>query len=431
MAVAIQRLHGKKGVFFSFLAIFILMALMLMFSFVFEPQADAIVQEAAHDQISLADSHLEFFRQSYLESVLTLSTRLALISYVQALHEEEDYIIDCFDGGGCGSDRDEIEQLETYLRNYIVAGNKDGLIDEDKEGIFASDRYRDLTLVEHLGSIRELYEEQFQIEITYLDSEGVPWPERWDGFINPDQDFIEKEILPKLHIEQDRAFSASVNYTLSFNVSIRGGDASWHYEDYVIDVDVPLAGLIDPLYMLGTMDEFGDDFQYNNTLYEDSKAHRDRDGLINLYTDMRYVAAPSLGPSYFQRLVNSDNPSDCCGIESFVNLNAILGRTIDQRYLSHDWFNRSNVDYLYFRYESDDPSTIFNCHESVDQDEKQLYYVSSFQSPPGNPNYFNLHTFYLEKYNISGKLTTGLCEFSSACRSDPACSPDAQEYAQE
>ncbi|MFW5852922.1 MAG: hypothetical protein ACOCUR_02740, partial [Nanoarchaeota archaeon] len=255
---------------------------------------------------------------------------------------------------------------------------------------------------------------------------GNPWPTDEDGQLFLDKDFIESEIMPNLNIEQNRAFSVRVNFTTSFLISVRGDAASWLYEDHLINVDVSLSGLPDPLYVMKTKQTFGPDWQFNNTIVEDSKPIRTRQETLDFYRRMYYSAAPGLGPSYFQRLVNSHHTSDCCGIESFVNINRIFsGATINQTRtaLPNNWFNRSNVDHKYFYYNIPRGENLFSCREIVGQNERQLYSFASLESPFGNPTFFNLDTFYAERYSLPEHFGGSLCQFSRECLLDTSCTP--------
>jgi hypothetical protein len=418
--MAITFFKGRKAIFFSFLSVFILVALILIFSFVFKPKTYAVVQESEHDQILLANTHLQFLRTTYLENALRQSARFAILSYIQEMHEEGDFIIDCYQGSNCGNDEEEIEQLKEILKNLMVTGNMQGNISLSPDGLFATEDYEDFTLINYLNRIRNLYWNQFQITITFYDDDGDPWPLRWDGQLDPTQEFIEEEILPKIQIDQDLAFSFKTNFTISYEVSLHDEKIKWRYDNHHITTSVPIIGLIDPVYMIYSRQQMGRNYEFNNTIREDSKPRRTRNELIQVYEDMKYMAAPGLAPSYFQKLVNSDNPSDCCGIESFVNMNRMIGRDIPPQALVSDWYLRSGVDYLFFYYERGEKN-VFNCQELVGQDNLQLYYFGNLESPPGNPTYFNIHTFYAEKYNMTDTLGGGVCEFSAECQEDSAC----------
>ncbi|MFP4118113.1 MAG: hypothetical protein ACLFTR_04275 [Candidatus Woesearchaeota archaeon] len=414
--------NHKKGVFFSFTSILILLVLFAIFSSTFTARTSTFLEESEHEQISIADSNTAFLKENYLEEMLRFSFRDAVSSYIEESAASEEFIVDCFEDSHCSEDSDDIDELVEMLKYHMATGHLTDDRDEFGDNIVYN-LSESRNFISYLDTIKDIFEDDFLIKLTFLDSQGDPWPKDQKGRLSPDHEFISSEIMDNINVEQTLPFSVTISFSISFNVSVRDGSASWHHEDVSIEADVSLTGLPDPMYTLGTMRVFGHDMQFNNSIREDSRSSRnDSQSVVALYDEMRYVAAPGLAPSFFQRMVNSPNPSDCCGIESLVNINRMYGLDVNHSVMPDDWFRRSNVDYKYFYYNMPPGANVYNCREVAGQADEQLLNFPEL-SIDDAPAFFNLDMFYAENYNLDQLLGSQLCEFSDECQSDESCVP--------
>ena len=415
----------KNGVFFSFTAILILLALFVMFAGSLSIQTSPFLEDSEHEQISVANSNILFLKDTYMENMLGSSFRHAVSAYLEASDSARALLIDCMSDGVCDDDSDEIDSLKELLKVHMATGQLVEKDDVDADEI-SFDLSETRNMMAHLNSIMSIFRDDFLIDIVFLDSDGDEWPMDDEGMLDIDTGLILTEVIDHIEITQELPFSVQISYRLSLRANVRGGSASWQHDNIEIDVPVSLSGLVDPLYMVGTIDTFGEDLQFNNTIREDSRASRDNlQSVVALYDEMRYVAAPSLGPSYLQRLVNSPNPSSCCGIESLVNLNRMFGTGINISIMPDNWFRRSNVDHKYFFHDRPSGNNIYSCEELTGTADEQLYAFPELALDDGKM-FFNLDSFYTSNYNFDELLGSQLCEFSTECQLDESCAPSEE-----
>ncbi len=417
-------ISSRKGIFFSFISILIIMLLLVFFSRMMSPGSSAYLEDSEHDQVAIADSNIQFLRQSYLRDMLSFSFRNAVSSYVSESHDRGALLIDCLNRGPCEDDSQELEELKGMLKRHMAMGSFsfDDIDDSTDLVIDVEEGVSSRSILGYLNHIRDIFSSEFQMDIDFL-HDGSHWPTS-EGMLALDEDIIEDGIVDDLEITHTNPFSVSISFTISYEVSMHDDRTSWEFSNESFSVVVPFTGLVDPLYTFGTAEAFGQENEFNNTIREDSRSTRDQDSLVLLYDEMKYTASPGLGPSYLQRLINSPNPSDCCGIESLVNVRDVLsGSDNMSQDLPSDWFMRSNVDHMYFYHDTPQGENVFNCEEFTGQTGNQLYFFDALTPEQTSSGFFNLDSFTAENYGFSSVFASSLCQFSVECEEDGDCAP--------
>jgi hypothetical protein len=434
MAITKIIIFGKKGIFFSLLSVFILLAFLILFSSLFEPQTFLVQQDVEDELVLLSNNQLSFFKETYLENAIKLSSRVALISYIDEINDNG-FPIDCQDDG-CVDDSEELAQLSTELVNFVAIGNSVGLIANPKEGRFVLPEYQNLTLLSQLNEVRKMYRDHFQVDLNFLDKNGDMWPvnSETDDF-DVNQAFVDDNLFDKMSVGQIRPYTMQVNLTIGFNYSAKSNSIRWIYNDLTIVTEVPINGLIDPIYMYYSENLFPG-YQFNNTfrehiIYDMS----DKNTVLTLYNTSHYMSSPDVAPSFIQRLVNSDKSSHCCGISSIVNFYELFGGTIGvaeeakMLSLSPAWYTRSSIDYLFFY-----AKQTFVCEESSDGS-LQLHWLHDVERVGSGPSFFTIDKQHVTRFNIAPTFyddetiagvddeLTEYCFQSDACDNtvDPTC----------
>lgn len=396
------RYFGKKAIFFSLLSVFILLAFLILFSSLFEPKTFLVQQDVEDELVLLSNDQLTFFKDSYFQNVIKTSARIALISYIDTINNGG-FRIDCQSDNNCDEDATELADLEDELVNMIVVGNPEGDIGNPKKGRFMLPEYSHLPLLDQLNEMRKIYRDHFQVELNFLDVDGNMWPidpvtDDFDAGI-VDQAFVQKNVLDEMHIGQIRPYSMQVNLTIGFNYSAKQNSIRWVFDTFNLSVEVPINGLIDPVYMYYTKNLFGSAHQYNNTFKENIVyGSNDPNTFLTMYNTSNYMSAPDHAPSFIQRLVNSNRTSHCCGISSVVNLYTIYGGTINDATLQtdiSDWYKRSSIDTLFFHGINN-----FICAETVTDPELQLYWVSDLERVGVGNSHFALDLYHTNLFHI-------------------------------
>jgi hypothetical protein len=136
------------------------------------------------------------------------------------------------------------------------------------------------------------------------------------------------------------------NITVIVNATINLSDnrrlAYWLYNKSFL-THVPIFDLRDPIYSVYTNGLVPNTIRvFNTTNYVDDTGDANDTTSLQLFVNNSYYAHNPLSPSFLQRFENDTSASACCGIESFVNKQAISdqGITID--------VDRNAVDFIYF-----------------------------------------------------------------------------------
>ncbi len=430
-----KRSNGKKGIFFSLLSVFILLAFLILFSSLFEPKTFLVKQDLEDELVLLSNSQLTFFKDTYLQNILKISSRIALISYIDDINNNG-FTIDCQSAGdGCADDSTELSALNDALIKILVTGRTDGKIIGSKDGRFAESKYENLTLLNQLNEVRKIYRDHFQVELNFLDTSGHAWPvdPETDSF-DVDQSFVDENLIDQLKIGQVRPYFMEANLTIGFNYSTKSDSLRWVYDSLNVVAEVPITGLIDPVYLNYTKTMFGDAHQYNNTfkeniIYDFSSS----DMFLKLYNTSNYMSAPDHAPSFIQRLVNSNRTSHCCGISSIVNLYEVFGGSIGDaertviNSLNPVWYKRSSIDTLFFH-----GIGTYICKETTLDTSKQLYWVDEVERPTDGDSYFTIDAYHANLFNIPAVFydeddnpnsleAVQYCEDSDACLASGTC----------
>lgn len=425
-----KMITSKKGIFFSILSIFLLVAIFLVFSFMFESRSLISKQAVEDEKILLANSQFGFLSRTYIPNAARLSSRLALISYINSIDENDGFFIDCFDpgvGDSCADDTQELQDLAEHLINTLVTGNRLGDITGASEGLFAEVNYENYTLINQLNEVRKIYREHFQSQVNFLMPNGAPWPlSNNDAFdiTNVDfQNYVQNVLLENIEISQSGTFllRVSLNISVQFNASY--GEILWNYDPLSVLVSIPIYGLIDPVYMHYTKELFGDNYQYNNTFREySSYIDVEHEDMISMFNQSLYAPASARGPSFLQRLVNSNGSSYEYGVESFVNLFEILpdSGTRDTKIASmagSPWDQRSSLDYLFF-YE-----TPYICEYTSLYPLQQLFFVEEFEDSGSGHSYFTIDLDHVIKYGFNELFFEDTNQLNTYCGDAPYASP--------
>jgi len=286
---ALRPIMGRKGIFFTFIAITII----AVFILVYTPTANISLQKdtsSVRSRISVLDRYLSQLEGQYLETVLRASSHKAILSLVYYLNS---------------SDPPEyLSNFDTAFYEVVMYGTINGVPIDSITGRKIMDNNTIsnwTTKINHTA--KDTYNVNTSIRINNVSaSQSRPW---------------------------------AIDVVLNLNYTLQSEIANWRKDNVTVTTSVDIEGFYDPSYIVNTNRKYSPVIKKSSVEFNKWNLTYAREHLRNA----TYVHwQDSEAPSFLMRFTNNIAPSSCCGIESLVDPNKIP--TSDQR--------ESYVDYLFW-----------------------------------------------------------------------------------
>ena len=335
--------RNKRSIFFTFIAI----AIITVFTLVFTPQADISLQkdkQAIRARINSLDNYVDDLEERYLETVLRVSTYKAILSLIFYINETGSYLANL-----------DSAFYEVMLNGSILNPGQEHV---PIDSITGKKIMENNTLLNWSNKIIDVAKDTLNVNtsITILNvtvNQTKPW---------------------------------SMDSTLRINFSVRSNVAEWRKNATIIST-INIEGFYDPYYLKNTNGLYSNQVKRSSVEFNQWNLSKVREHLRN----GTYVYwQNSDAPSFVMRFTNTMSPSQCCGIESLVNPNAVSpADQID-----------SYADYIFW-----DPLINTPC--------SQLYNITNPATGQGlwdEFRYFKLDFEHITKYNITAEYAVKTCQ---------------------
>lgn len=295
----------KKGIFFTFIAI----TLMVIFVWMFSPQAEISLQkdtQAMKTRIGSLDNYVNDLESRYFEAVLRAATHKAILSLIFYMNETGSYITN-FDS----------VFYEVALNGSILNAGEHVPIDS----ITGKKIMDNNTILNWSNKIAQASKDALNVN-TSITVVGIT-------------------------ISQTKPWS--INSTLTLNFSVKSNVAEWNKANVSITTTTGIEGFYDPYYLLiaGSGGLYANPIKKSSVDFDKWDIDKVREHLRNgTYVHWQNSDAPS----FLMRFTITIAPSDCCGIESLVNPNKVT--PTDQL--------ESYVDYLFWTHTYSDCTKLWN-----------------------------------------------------------------------
>ncbi|MBI3051066.1 hypothetical protein HYY74_01275 [Candidatus Woesearchaeota archaeon] len=407
--MALKPLSGRKGIFFTLIAIM----LMTILTIAFAPQEQVTHKDrvaTVNLRVDTANDFVKRLKYSYMEESAETSGRHALLALVQFINRTTylpDYnavnttFVEVFMNGSING-----TPVECYLDTRLQPPIKN----RDCEPLIPSDYVvmRDRSFLSRMRAMENASSEYLNIKVDFRDKADDYYVVFYQG-------------------NATGPWFVGINITA--NYSVDAGLASWNVSQ-TVSVLVPIEGVMDPVYLVNA--------SFNNTIRATNSTVWNLSNLSRLIHDQSYRQSPK-APSLFMRLyynMSHGGPgpapgsvfasgSECCGIESMVNPNR-LNR--DPPYSISSCTPKSYLDWCFYS---------ASC--APDSGVEKLWNVTGLTTYSSSRKFlgFKLTTEQAAAYNISDELVEsvgkvecppGYCVDAAACDNLPAqCNNQVQD----
>lgn len=259
---------NKKGIFFTFIAVTIVAALIIIYT----PSGSVVNIGAGitvvKTRVNTVNDFVLDLENSYFESILKVSTHkaiLALISYVNDTDNNEPF--------------DDLDKLQEVFSDVVLNGDI----------LFQSQ------LIMDGNTINDWLDNMIDISRDTL---------------NVDSEFK----VNSVEISQLRPWF--VELTLDINFSVTSETASWNVTNFIVNTELGIQNFNDPYYLANTKGDYENKINKTDTEFDEWDVEKVKDHIKH----GTYVHFPtSQAPNFLMRFTKDISPSSCCGIESLVN----------------------------------------------------------------------------------------------------------------
>ena len=286
---ALEPIIGKKGIFFTFIAI----TIMAVFILIYTPPTDITLQkdkESVKSRISIIDRYVDELEEQYFETVLRASSHKAILSLIYYINSSDP--------------PQYLANFDAAFYEVIMNGSISNIPVDSVTGrkIMDNNTLSNWT-AKIVNTAKDTYNVNTSIEINNVSaSQSKPW---------------------------------AIDVALSLNFDIKSEVASWKKENVTIKASVDITGFHDPYYIVNTNRQYSPIIKKSSVEFNKWNISDVREHLRNA----TYVHwQDSEAPNFLMRFTNSIEASNCCGIESLVDPNKISQP--DQR--------ESYADYLFW-----------------------------------------------------------------------------------
>lgn len=294
-----MAIKGKKGVFFTFMAILVVSVLVLAFSsdvYVTSKNKIPVIKS----RVKTADNYLRNLETSYLERSLYTSSYNALNSIILYIIYEDDFLV---------SEND----LNAKFKEVLLSGTIEGKNINEEYGI---ELMEENTFIYRLDKIEEMSQDVLHIRTDF-----------------------DKGDIDTVIFQSNDTGPWQIGVNLTMNYSVDAGIAVWN-KIKTISIIISIIGFDDPLYLINS----GYSHPIKETPFNDTEWNVDtlKIHITNATYRHESNASTEHSPSYLMRFYESYSPSLCCGIESMINETLCDGET-----------GKSYVDYCFWSDECD------------------------------------------------------------------------------
>ena len=289
VCVGAIKAKGKRGIFFTFIAI----TLMAVFILVFTPQADISLQQdtqAVRTRIIFINNYVNDLENRYFETVLRATTYKTLLSLVFYMNSTSSYITN----------------LDTAFSEVMLTGKINNVPIDDITG---KKIMNNNTLWNWTNRLIETARSTYNVNTTIT--------------------------INNVSVFQTKPWSIDSSLSLSFTV--KSNVAEWKKENEIIKTTIDIEGLYDPYYLVNTGRTYTNQIKRSSVDFDKWDITKVREHLRN-GTYLHWQDSDA--PSFLMRFTNTTSSSNCCGIESLVNPNKTT--TSDQI--------ESYVDFLFWNH---------------------------------------------------------------------------------
>jgi len=300
---------GKRGIFFTFIAI----TLMTVFTLLFAPQSPITLDRDAKSnaaRIQVIDNYADDLQGRYFETVLRASSYKALLSLALYTNSTGAFISNLdssFQEVAINGTISKVP-IDTALNKKIMENN---------------------TLLNWSSRISIAAKEAINVNTTIS--------------------------ISNVSISQINPWNAEA--VMIFNFTVNSNLAVWNKTNVRVKTTVSIEGLYDPYYFVNTNKAYSNKIKQSSVNFNDWDSSRVREHLRN----GTYVHwSDSNAPSFLMRLTNdfSDNAQkSCCGIEALVNPNKVNPSNQAESY----------ADYLFWAHSFNDCTKLYSINVLADE----------------------------------------------------------------
>jgi len=302
--MAVKQL-GKKGVFLTFISIAIIAAIIIIFT----PSDINLKKDttAIETRVTKVDDYVFDLENVYLEDTLKAIGRRTIIALIEYMEEQT------VTSGAPFFLADFEEDFTQVLLNGKVY-DPIGMAFVDIDFFLGSPFMTGNTFNDFLDEIKNTAADTLNVDTDFKaiqpvdEDEGVPV---YIPFYTPPNIRITQDVSPWfLNVEAD------INFTLTSTE----GTATW-VRAFTVKTKIPIENFIDPLYLINTAlgTPYENKIRKSGTTLEEWDFEKVKDFIRDgNYTNF---GLGSDAPSFFMRMEGITTSSDCCSIESIVNIN--------------------------------------------------------------------------------------------------------------
>lgn len=293
------KVAGKKGIFFTFISI----TMMVIFILVFTPQADISLQKDAQSarlRISSIDNYVDDLENRYFEDVLRAATYKTILSLIFYINSTGAYL----------------PNLDSAFSEVLITGNINNIPIDSITGKKIMDNN---TFTDWGSRIAKTSKETLSVNTTIaVNNAGVHQTEPW-----------------------------AIESKISLNFTVKSSIAEWKKDNVIITASIDVEGFYDPYYLVNTNKAYTNQIKKSGVGFNQWNVSKAREHLRNgTYVHWENSDAPS----FLMRFTNTIANSSCCGIESIANPNNIIPNDQIDSYADYlIWSNKysNNCTFLY------------------------------------------------------------------------------------
>lgn len=380
--MALRLLHSKKGIFFTLIAILIVSVLFISFS----PRHGLAIKGQVpftESRISAANDFVETVKTSYVPMALRMASYNALNALSEYLKQRNN---------GLFADYSELNRnfAEVMLNGSIyceIGGRNEHIPIDECLGLgrtFMGNR----NFTQRLRDIENSSKATLQIDTNFSRD--------WYGDYN----------VVLFQNNETGPFQVGLNITINF--SVNAGIAWWN-DTRRISTVFSFDGIEDPLYSVKSQSALG--VLYTNVFNQTNITSWN---ITNTFweTEQRRYRYDKEGASFLTRFTESEERSECCGIESLINPFVMAAASVGN-------IEKPYVDWCFFgtRCPLNQPGALWN-----------ISCITDTSPAPEKFYRFALDTYHADSYNVTDyvytltdPLSAEQCNslMKAACQIDP------------
>lgn len=285
--------HNKKGIFFTFIAILLIIVMMM----IFKPRTELSFNKdipVVKTRITKINDFITDFEKVYLPNIIKTTSYRALTSLTYYMDKENKFLTD----------------LQAAFNEVLLYGTIDGTqIDQ----ITGETVMTDNTLINWTNRIKTIAKDT----------------------LNVDLDFT----VTNTDIYQTTPWLIDIDLTISYSVSSE--TANWTRNNILIKTKLGTDNLYDPLYYINTDGAYKKKAIQTDIKFDEWSTANLKKFIKN---ETYFHWQNSNSSSFLMRFTNTFTSSPCCGIESAINPNKIEPKAQLESYLDYLFFNHTYKD---------------------------------------------------------------------------------------